>query len=268
MNRPNPPDSIPLFPGQPGKPSDELHTPQLWGCPIVRNVAQPTLLPFFPDRRLFNGTAVVVCPGGAWHYLMIDKEGVDVARWLNSLGMAAFVLKYRLVPTAKDDAEFERQVENIEEMIRQASQVKPLGILDGLEAIKTVRQQAPEWGIQRDRIGIMGFSAGGFVAVGAAIEFDPDSRPDFAAAIYPASTENLVAPVNAPPLFIAYANDDALIADSPVSLYTAWKAADRPVELHSYSKGGHGFGILKQGYSCDHWADHFANWLGAEKFIP
>jgi dienelactone hydrolase len=115
-----------------------------------------------------------------------------------------------------------------------------------------------------DRIGIMGFSAGGSVTVGAALEYDADSRPDFAAPIYSAPREEISVPADAPPLFIAAAHDDAFAASACVPLYLAWSAAGRSAELHIYSRGGHGFGMHKQGLPADRWIEQFGEWLHAQ----
>ena len=139
--------------------------------------------------------------------------------------------------------------------------LRPLIIADGLQSVKLVRQRATEWRIAPDRIGIMGFSAGGSVTTGVALEYDADSRPDFAAPIYSAPREDISVPADAPPLFIAVAHDDAFAASASVPLYSAWSAAGRSAELHIYSKGGHGFGMHTQGLPADHWIDHFGDWL-------
>ena len=136
-----------------------------------------------------------------------------------------------------------------------------MGVADGLQAMKLVRRRAAEWGVAPDRIGIMGFSAGGSVTTGVALEYDADSRPDFAAPIYSAPIEDISVPADAPPLFIAVAHDDPFAASASVPLYSAWSAAGRSAELHIYSKGGHGFGMYKQGLPADHWIDHFGDWL-------
>jgi len=226
------------------------------------------LIPFLPEPSMAAGTGIVVCPGGGFHFLMIDKEGSQVARWLNERGVAAFVLKYRLVPTPDDDDAFVEQASNLKQRRAQIEQVRPAAIADGLQALRIIRREAPRWGIERDRLGILGFSAGGAVAAGAATRYDRDSRPNFAAPIYGAWEETTV-PTDAPPLFVAAASDDPLVdADVSVRLYSAWKAAGCSAELHLYAQGGHGFGLLQQGLPSDHWIDRFWDWLEAQSLVP
>jgi acetyl esterase/lipase len=132
---------------------------------------------------------------------------------------------------------------------------------DGQQAVRMVREHAAEWGIAPDRIGIMGFSAGAHVAGGVALQHESDSRPDFAAVIYGALREQVVVPPDAPPLFIALANNDEITTESSLCIYSAWKEAGHPVEMHSYAVGGHGFGMRKQGLPCDSWIDRLGDWL-------
>jgi acetyl esterase/lipase len=201
--------------------------------------------------------------------LAIDHEGIDVADWLNARGVAAFVLKYRLVPTAMRDEDFAKQMLSLPEpkLKELTRQIGPLAITDGQQAMKVVRERAPSWGIAPDRIGIMGFSAGGRVTTGVALEHDAESRPSFAAPIYGALWEEIIVPADAPPLFIALANDDELAVEPSVALYGAWRAAGQPVELHIYAQGGHGFGMRKQGLPADHWIDRFGEWLAVQGFL-
>src|SRR5947209_9272258 len=253
MNIADQPEVIPLWPhGVPGsedwtQQEKESFSPPPISFRNLRNVTQPTLTAFLPHPSRATGTAVVVCPGGAFHALAIDHEGLDVARWLSSRGVAAFVLKYRLLATEVDDEDFERQIQanmsDRNKMMEVTKQIAPLAVADGQQAIKVVWQRASQWGIAPERIGMMGFSAGGRVTAGVALEHDTDSRPNFAAAIYGALWEDLAVPAGAPPLFIALANDDELAVDPGLVLYRAWRAAGKSVELHIYARGGHGFGM-------------------------
>jgi acetyl esterase/lipase len=271
MSTAHQPQIIRLWPdGAPGSESwaqqeQETLAPPPISIRVVRNVTQPTLTAFLPDRATATSAAVIVCPGGAFHFLAIEHEGTDVARWLNARGVAAFVLRYRLIETAIDEDTFSQQVkQNLadRDKFQQRMQVlRPLVAADGLQAVKLVRRRAAEWGIAPDRIGIMGFSAGGGVTTSVALEYDVDSRPDFAAPIYSVPREDISVPADAPPLFIAVAHDDGFAASASVPLYSAWSAAGRSAELHIYSKGGHGFGMYKQGLPADHWIDHFGDWL-------
>ena len=130
-----------------------------------------------------------------------------------------------------------------------------------------VRERATEWGIALDRIGIIGFSAGSTVTVSVALEHDAGSRPDFAGAIYGAGRQDVPVPADAPPLFILCADDDLMASPESVRLYSDWKAAGHPVELHIYSKGGHGFGMNKQGLPSDTWIDRFGDWLRVQGLL-
>jgi acetyl esterase/lipase len=274
MNSADQPQVIPLWPdGAPGsegwaQQEQESLAPPPIGITVVRNVTQPTLTVFLPDRAAATGAAVIICPGGAFHFLAIEHEGREVARWLNARGVAAFILKYRLIETPVDDAVLSQHMhQNLtdRERFRQLMQVlRPLIIADGLQSVKLVRQRATEWGLAPDRIGIMGFSAGGHLTTGVALGYDAESRPDFAAPIYSSPFENINVPADAPPLFIAVAHDDAFAASAGVPLYSAWGAAGRSAELHIYSKGGHGFGMNTQGLPSDHWIERFGEWLGAQ----
>ena len=127
-----------------------------------------------------------------------------------------------------------------------------------------MRQRAAEWGIRKDRIGILGFSAGGAVTMGVVMTNDAESRPDFAAPIYGGSTSGAPVPANSPPLFILVADDDNGAAMGSAKLYTEWKSAGRSAELHIYSKGGHGFGMNKRGLPVDSWIERFGEWLGVQ----
>ena len=277
MNIADQPEVIPLWPGDPPGSEDwnqqeqEIFAPPPISFRSVRNVTQPTLTAFLPHPSKATGTAVIICPGGGFHALAIDHEGRDVARWLNARGVAASVLKYRLLATEVRDEDFERQFqENLSDRnkIREVTkQIGPLAIADGQQAVKIVRKRASEWGLAPNRIGIMGFSAGGRVTAGVALEHDAQSRPNFAAPIYGALWEDITVPADAPPLFMALANDDELAVEPGLALYSAWRAAGHPVELHIYAQGGHGFGMRKQGLPADHWIDRFGEWLQIQGFL-
>jgi acetyl esterase/lipase len=279
---------IPVWPGAaPGSESwtqkEETTTlpPMAAGGQLIRNVTQPTLTVFPPDPSKANGTAVIVCPGGGFHFLSWESEGTEVAKWLSTHGVAAFVLKYRLVDTGPTAEDFRKAVmalfnppasagrpaggDGLPESMRK---VTPLAVADGRQAMKLVRQRASEWGIAPDRIGIMGFSAGGIVTMGVVMEHDADSRPNFAAPIYGAGlAEGAANPPEATPLFILCAANDPIAAAGSVATYAKWKTAGYSVELHMYSKGGHGFGMNKQGLPTDHWIERFGDWLAAQGFM-
>lgn len=274
MHTPSP-EIIPVWPGdvpdsglwQDAGP--ELERPSWENSRLVRNVSHPTLTVYLPDPAVANGTGIVVCPGGAFHFLMVDKEGTEIAEWFNARGVAIFVLKYRVFPTPDDDAAFLRIAEDPLPRRLDMDTVWPLSVADGLQAIRTVRAQADRFGIDPNRLGIMGFSAGGAVTAGAATGYDDAaSRPSFAAPIYAAAREKAV-PDDAPPIFLAHASDDPLVSPmQSIDLYTAWQAAGKRAELHIYAAGGHGFALWPQGLPSDGWIDRLWAWLLAEGFVP
>jgi acetyl esterase/lipase len=264
---------IPLYDGPaPGsenwKQDEKESRTNFWNTRVVFNVSKPTLT-YFPATSAANGAAVIICPGGAFYALSIDSEGFNVARALNEKGISAFVLKYRLVECKTDDPT--REVMTAGNLDEKVAPVIPLAMADGLAAVRHVRQHAKEFGIKPDRIGIVGFSAGGTVAASVAYNYSAESRPDFVAPIYLAYAwvpkKNGV-PADAPPAFILAATDDPLgLAPHSVSMYQAWTAARKPAELHLYSKGGHGFGMNKQNLPSDRWHLLLTDWLETHGFL-
>ena len=266
---------IPLYPGvAPGsKPEsypEREYFSKSWNTRIVANVTSPSLTVFKPAPGLGNQTAVVICPGGGFMALSIDSEGYDVARYLAAKGVTAFVLKYRLAHTG-DDASVEFQTlyadhQQFDDMLRQEA---PLAFADGLAAVTYVRQHAAEWGVSPDRVGIMGFSAGGGVTASVAFHYTAESRPAFLAPIYEGGYPlSGPVPADAPPIFIAAANDDQLgLAPQSVKLYQMWADAHKSAELHIYARGGHGFGMRQQNIPTDHWIDQFVAWLALQGFM-
>jgi acetyl esterase/lipase/lysophospholipase L1-like esterase len=247
----------------------------LWQTRVVYNVATPTLTAYLPPAAVANGTAVVICPGGAFHALSIDSEGNDVARWLNSKGVAAFVLKYRLVKSETTDPtkELSEKMAAGQKFDEDNARLIPLAIADGVEAIKYLRKNASDFSINPARIGIIGFSAGGTVATGAILSGDAVGHADFAASVYPyipPSLKDKAVPQNGPPLFVVAASDDQLgLAPHSVALYEKWTASGKHAELHLYAKGGHGFGMRTQNLPSDSWIDRFGDWMEAQGlFLP
>ena len=235
---------------------------------VVRNVSQPTLTMYPADPAIANGTAVIVCPGGAFHFLVTDREGVDIARWLNACGVTVFVLKYRLIRTGDDFfAEVDEHLSDRNKMAELMKPLRPLIVADGQQAVRLVRKHAAEWSLAPDHIGIMGFSAGGAVTANVALLHDDESRPDFAAPIYSAGYEDAPVPADAPPLFLLCADDDLMASKNSLRLYADWKAAGRPVELHIYAQGGHGFSSRQQHLPCDTWLDRFGDWLASQGLL-
>jgi acetyl esterase/lipase len=267
---------IPLYNGEKPPGSELLTSPEKLqknangDVVIVSSVSMPTLTLYKPEKGFENGTAVIVCPGGAFRFLSFAGEGTDVARWLVSKGITAFILKYRLVPEKPGINNYLLQDLKNGYFARLDSvnaPFVPLAVADGLEAIRYVRQHASDYNIDPERIGIMGFSAGGTVSGSVAQTYDKGSRPDFVAPIYayyPAMLGDKV-PADAPPMFLALASDD-IIAFANIQLYEKWRNSGRSVEMHIYSKGGHGFGIQKRGLPTDSWIERFNEWLKASGF--
>ena len=262
------PTVIPLWPGAaPGSEKWDWQETDVVGpndtIRRVGNVTRPTLTVYLPPKDIATGTAMVICPGGGFVILAVDHEGHEVARKLNELGVAAIVLKYR-VRRSGDDAG--KDPASIKERTKE---VIPLATADGQQAIRVVRAHAAEWGIAADRVGIMGFSAGGYVTAAVALHHDASSRPNFAAPIYPGVPEDVTVPADAPPLFLAHADDDKTVPPltHSVRLYTAWKQAQVPAELHIYSRGGHGFGMRPQKLPVDGWFDRLRDWLDVQGLL-
>lgn len=226
---------------------------------IIRNVHDPAIEVHLPPADKANGAAIIVAPGGGHRQLMWSYEGRDVAAWLNGLGIAAFVLKYRLAQTPG----FKYTVEG--EALR-----------DTQRAVRLVRARAKEWRVDPARVGILGFSAGGALAALAAIRFDrgqPNARdpidrrscrPDFVGLVYPGwGAMDLWAPRDAAPAFLTSAGlDDRSHARATVEFYESLFRAGVPVELHIYRHGGHGGGIKdRKGIPFGTWHLRFQEWL-------
>ena len=221
---------------------------------VVQNVVHPTLTAYLPARAKATGTAVVIAPGGAFVALTLGLEGADAARWLQERGVAAFVLKYRTV---------EKRQDGIPTMDMDTA--GRYGIADGIQALRVVRRRAAEWGIAADRVGILGFSAGAMVASGTLLQPDAAARPSFAALLYGAPFGAMPPiPAKLPPVFLAWAQDDAVSLAPVVRFRDALLAAGGRPEVHVFSAGGHGFGMRKQGTSSDHWIDALYYWLDAQ----
>ncbi len=266
---------IPLYPGTPPG-SVETSYPEkqyfskAWNTEVVSNVTKPTLTLYRPVGG-GNSNGVVICPGGGFMALSIDSEGTEVAKWLAARGMTAFVLKYRLVHSGDDATqEFMALFADKPKLEETLHSIVPLSIADGVTAVAYVRKHASDWGISAEKVGIVGFSAGGTVAAGVGLHYAPDGRPAFVAPIYPATSmlKNDPVPADAPPLFLAAATDDQLgLTMDSIALYDQWSAAHRSAELHMYAQGGHGFGMRKQGLPSDQWIVRLAEWLESQGFL-
>lgn len=251
------------------KHEEQEYFSPIFNTQVVTNVVNPTLTRYAPSPENANGTSVIICPGGGFHALSINSEGVDVAKWLNGKGVTAFVLKYRLVPTGKDGV-VEMIAKKREKMDEDMRAAYPLALADGLAAMKYVREHANELNVSPERIGFMGFSAGGSLTTGVALNYTPESRPNFVAPIYAylGVLGDTDVPKDAPPLFALAASNDPLgLADDSVKLYSKWLAAKKSAELHMYAKGGHGFGMKKQNMPSDQWIERFGDWLDAQSLL-
>jgi acetyl esterase/lipase len=267
---------IPLYQGTPPGSTPETYPEKsyfskLWNTEVVTNVTKPTLTVIKPSPETKNGTAIVIAPGGGFMALSITSEGTDVAKYLAAKGVTAFVLKYRVAHTGEDATqEFTTLIADRQKFGEVVGKIIPLSIADGQAAVTYVRQHASEWGISADRVGIIGFSAGGTVTAGVAFHYTPDGRPAFVAPIYAAAgrLKDSTVPADAPPMFIAAATDDSLgLAPDSIALYEKWREAQKSVELHMYAKGGHGFGMHQHNIPTDHWIDRFAEWLDLQGFL-
>ena len=254
-------------PGEKGDIAAESVVKKADGIERTSNVSDPTIQVFPAAADVRNGAAVLVCPGGGYGILASEHEGSDVCKWLNEIGVTAVLLKYR-VPR------------------RQGLEKHHAPLQDAQRALGMIRSRAEEWGIDPKRVGVLGFSAGGHLAamtlvnpkpsfpVDAAIEHE-NTQPDFGILIYPAylvdeKDGNKMAPEvkfdkDAKPIFIAVASDDGW-ASSSARLYLELQRLKTPVEMHAFTKGGHGFGITKQvGQPAGTWPELAASWMKAMK---
>jgi acetyl esterase/lipase len=234
---------------------------------MITNVTKPTLTVYRPAPEKDTGTAILICPGGGYWNLYWQLEGEEVAAWLNSVGVTGIILKYR-VPRRPDEPKGEPAR-------------RPLQ--DAQRAVRLVRSKAREWGIDPHRIGMVGFSAGGHLAIATATSFDKQtyepideidkisSRPDFAILAYPgylkAKDSNELAPGlripnETPPIFLAHGGDDLISPpEHSVVLYLALKRAGAPAELHVYATAAHNFGVRPSDHPCSTWTQACTRWL-------
>jgi acetyl esterase/lipase len=283
------PQEIRLWPGKaPGSerwtiPETTATSPA--GDRVISNVSDPTVAVLLPAAESATGTAVVVAPGGALRVLGWDNEGVKVAQWLNSKGIAALVLKYRTLqampasgrgrgapPTPATAGAAPRQElairngnANPESDDPALREVLHMGIADAQQALRLARRNATAWRIDPARVGIMGFSAGGGIAVGTALAERSDASPDFLVSLYGPSLQDVDVPAHAPPLFIAVGSSHFNVTNGCLALFAAWKAAGKPAEIHVYDQVSAGFGMTKRGLPVDSWNDRLLEWLVARK---
>jgi acetyl esterase/lipase len=233
-----------------------------WGEPMVRNVTTATLTPYLPDPAKANGTAVIVAPGGGFRWLSINNEGWKIAKALNERGVAAFVLKYRLIPTPPT-------LEGLKESMNRTmagvggSNPPPRPDLsnqlaDAEAAYALILQRAAEWHVNPERIGMMGFSAGAGLTMHCTLH-SKTMKFAFIAPIY-GGMGPVEVPKDAPPLFVAIAANDFLF-NGQFGLIKSWYDAKKPVEFHLYQDGGHGFGMGYPGHPTQFWFEPFTHWL-------
>lgn len=253
------PPAIPLWPkGAPGSEKRAAEAEKVEGANIC-NVHNPTVTPFVPDAGKSTGTAVIICPGGGHSKLCLGHEGYALAEWFRARGIAAFVLKYRL---AREKG--------------STYTVEGHAMADTRRAIRLVRGRAGEWHIKPNRVGVLGFSAGGELAAYAAMKYDPgkkdaadpverqSSRPDFQGLIYPGSTGKFKVEAGMPPVFLAAGyHDRPDIAEGLARLYLKYKAAKVPAELHIFANARHGFGYRPDAKpsAAARWPERFTEWL-------
>ena len=245
-------------PGSEGKTGEEKVRVTDGGDHVISNIHQPSLTPYLPTPDTATGAAVIIAPGGGHRELWSTHEGHNLARWLSERGIAAFVVYYRL---AREEG--------------STYSVDGEALADMQRAVKLVRSRAEEWGIKPDRIGVMGFSAGGEVAALADMrptDADDDSsdlvdrvhsKPDFQALIYPGSSRRFEASEDSSPVFIVCGyNDRPDISKGMAEVYLKYKEAGVPAELHIYAKAGHGFGVRDRlRGAVARWPDRFVEWL-------
>lgn len=252
------PAAIPLWPkGAPGSEARAAEPEKTEGSNVV-NVHNPSITPYIPARDA-TGTAVVICPGGGHSKLCLGHEGYALAQWFQERGIAAFVLKYRL---AREKG--------------STYTIQDHAMADARRAIRLIRSRAAEWGVNPERLGILGFSAGGELAAFAAMKSDAGQkgaadaveqqscRPDFQALIYPGTSGLFEAEKGMPPLFIAAGYGDRKdISEGMATLYLKYKAAGVKAEMHMYSNAGHGFGYRPDAKpsGAARWPERFTEWL-------
>lgn len=262
------PDKVPGEKGDIGPEGDQEQKPGQRVVRRIMNVSTPTITVIQPPKEKRNGTAVVICPGGGYNILAWDLEGTEVAEWLNRHGVSAFVLKYR-VPRRKDLPPHQAPLQ------------------DAQRAMSVVRSKAADYGIDADRIGILGFSAGGHLSAAAMTNFDKRTydridaiddvscRPDFGVLVYPAylvdkemqMMPELRVTAQTPPTFFAHAANDGVLPENSIGMFLALKKAGVPGELHIYATGGHGFGLRPSEHPVSTWPDRCEAWLRSRKLL-
>jgi acetyl esterase/lipase len=277
LDPPDEPNAIPLNTGGvEGQTAPESWFRQ-WGDPMARNVSAATLTPFLPERSRANGAAVIVAPGGGFRWLSMGNEGWEVAQALNERGIAAFVLKYRLQPTPESLDGFRDSMNRTFAAAGDSTAAPPRpapanpprpNLSDQLEdaeaAYAMIVERAQEWGVDVDRIGMIGFSAGAGLTMHATLNSQSMDLA-FIGPIY-GGMGPVEVPADAPPMFNVIASDDFLFRGQ-FGVIESWYKAGRPVEFHLYQNGGHGFGLGNPDRTSNRWFEAFVHWLEVNDFL-
>ena len=277
LETPKEPNAIPLNTGTvKDQPAKETWFRQ-WGDPMARNITNATLTPFLPEKGKANGAAIIVAPGGGFRWLSMGNEGWEVAEALAKKGIAAFVLKYRLYPTAESLEEFSAWMNRPrpapakpDDAAKNNPPVSPMQmdlsnqLEDAEAAYALLLKNAKEWGIDKDRIGMIGFSAGAGLTMHATLH-SQTMKLAFIGPIY-GGMGPVKVPENAPPMFNVIATDDFLF-NGQFGVIDSWFKAKKPVEFHLYQNGGHGFGLGNPNRTSNRWFDAFIHWLDVNKFL-
>jgi acetyl esterase/lipase len=277
LETPNEPNAIPLGTGGvENQPASETWFRQ-WGDPMARNITKATLTPFLPEPGKANGTAVIVAPGGGFSWLSLGNEGWEEAEALAKQGVAAFVLKYRLNPTAEKLEDFTAWMNRPRTPApapadgSKAATPPPAPrpsldnqLQDAEAAYAMIINRAKEWGVDTKRIGMIGFSAGAGLTMHSTLH-SKTMKLAFIGPIY-GGMGPVEVPKNAPPMFTAIASDDFLFRGQ-FGVVESWFKAGIPVEFHLYQNGGHGFGLGNPNRTSNKWFDAFTHWLDVNKFL-
>ena len=250
-------------------PESSFTTPD--GKRAYRNISRATITPILPRAGAGTGAAVLILPGGAFSMLSMDNEGWPVARWFADHGIAAFVVKYRLNPTALTQSAFDAEMAAQYKAVQTSGvmpdlPVPPQAVDDAKAALRWVRRDARRFGIDPARIGMVGFSAGAMTTLSLVTSNQTIDEPAFIASIYP-PMKAIPVPASAPPMFVSIAADDPLFGAQGFGLIEAWRAAGKPVELHYYQNGGHGFGLGDPAKTASDWKDSFLRWMRMNGFL-
>ena len=227
------------------------------------NISVPEMHLYKAKGDSITDKAMIICPGGALLFSAYEKEGVKLAKKLALNGITALVLKYRTYPRKGSVIEWSRTLKT-QTAIDSAKTILPYSSKDALNAIEVIRNNASKYNINPNKIGLMGFSAGGAVTMEAAYTSISKNQPNFIAPIYPwmLIVDKQKVPLNKPPAFISCANDDPLMLATPsVQIYQDWISAGAEAELHMFSKGGHGYGMNKINAPVDRWSQLLIDWI-------